>query len=249
MTKPDWYDFQEEICDYFLALGAEASTNERVQGVRTHHDIDVLIKTRFLGIDLTWVVEAKKWKSKVGKLQVLGLRQIVDDIGADKGFIICSSGFQSGAIDAAENSNVSLLTFDELKDITKGLAESEILKAYKQRIRILDARYWSHTKRIRREYNLRGELFDYPVYFSGATLIMVAEKAIKLAEEKQYPIPLDTGLIKKEGDLSADNFQQLVGWLNSNLNMMDLEIIKAESAMQKNGDFNPTLGHKMDLLK
>ncbi len=108
--------------------------------MRTCHDIDVLVKTRLLDEYITWVVEAKHWKSKVTKAQVLILRSIVDDIGADRGFIISVAGFQSGAFEAANNTNVKLKTFNELKVDTKGLIEAEILKTYHKRLSFLEDR-------------------------------------------------------------------------------------------------------------
>nr|WP_199155789.1 restriction endonuclease [Chromobacterium sp. ASV23] len=115
----DWFKFQEEICNYFTSIGAVAKTNVTIQGVRTQHDIDVLVTTKFLGEDLTWIVEAKKWKTKVNKLQVLGLRTIAEDIGADRAFIISEVGFQSGAYEATKSTNVKLKTFEELKKDTR----------------------------------------------------------------------------------------------------------------------------------
>lgn len=239
-NNKDWYKFQEEICDYFNSIGAESKTNVTIKGVRTTHDIDILVQTKFLGQDLLWVIEAKKWKYKVNKLQVLGLRTIVDDIGADRGFIISEVGFQKGAIEASNNTNIKLKTFNELKTDTKDLVESEILKSYKKRISILEARYWSHSKSIRKKYGLRGDIFD-SLKFSGQILLAIIEATILLAEKKEYPISLDTMLEIKTGELRADNFQQLCNWLNLNLNLLDEMIIKAEIEMQKNGDFHPNI--------
>jgi hypothetical protein len=39
-----------------------------------------------LDIDIVWIVECKHWKTAVSKLHVLDLREIVSDIGADRGF-------------------------------------------------------------------------------------------------------------------------------------------------------------------
>src|ERR1035441_2946379 len=153
----DWYQFQEEICNYFNSIGAVAQTNVSVQGVRTTHDIDVLVTTKFLGEGLTWIIDAKKWKKKVSKGQVLGLRTIAEDIGADRAFIISEAGFQSGAFEAAKKTNVKLKTFEELKTDTKELIESEIIKSYKRRLELLEIRYWSHSKAIRKKYGLRSE--------------------------------------------------------------------------------------------
>ena len=114
---PEWYNFQEEICDYFNSIGANAKTNQTVQGVRTKHDIDVLVKTKFLGEDVVWIIEAKDWQTNIPKEKVLALRTIVDDIGADRGFIISQKGFQSGAYEASQNTNIKLKTFQELKQM------------------------------------------------------------------------------------------------------------------------------------
>lgn len=240
-TDLNWYQFQEEICSYFNSIGAEAKTNITVQGVRTSHDIDILVKTKYLGENLLWIIEAKKWKEKVSKLHVLGLRTIVDDIGADRGFIISEAGFQSGAIEAAKNTNVKLKTFSELQHNTRELIENEIIKTYKKRIELLEIRYWSHSKRIRKEYGLRGEIWEMPPNFSGQILLLTIESALLSAQKREYPINSETLLIEKTGELIAYNFQQLTNWLNLNLNFLDEKIIKAESEMIKNNDFNPTL--------
>jgi hypothetical protein len=237
----EWYKFQEEICDYFKNLGTNAETNVTVQGVRTNHDIDVYVKTKFLGQDISWVIEAKKWKTKVNKLQVLGLRTIVDEIGADKGFIICENGFQSGAEEATTNTNIKLLTFSELKSLTKELLQTEIVSTYKDRLVILETRYWSHSKKLRQKYGLRGEMWDYPVNFSGQVLLITAHGAIESALHHEYPIDLETFSVEKKGVLKANNFQELVNWLNLNLNYLDEKILRAEIRMVQNGEFKPEL--------
>lgn len=243
----EWYQFQEDICDYFESIGATAQTNVSVQGVRTSHDVDILVTTRYLGEDLVWVVEAKKWQKRVNKLQVLALRTIIDDIGADRGFIVSEAGFQSGAYEAAENSNVKLKTFDQLKTNTKDLVEAEILKVYKKRIELLEARYYSHDKETRREYGLKCDLIPvFPIYFSTGFLISTAKSAVIAAERRKYPIDLDTDLVEKRGDLKATNFQQLVNWLNLNLNHLDEKILMAEARMLDNGDFSPKIRFKSE---
>lgn len=46
-----WEDYQEEAASFFRSLGLEATTNVRVNGIRTHHDIDVLVKSHHAGFD------------------------------------------------------------------------------------------------------------------------------------------------------------------------------------------------------
>jgi len=237
----DWYQFQEEICSYFQSLGVDAFTNVTIKGIRTNHDIDILVKSKFLGQDIVWIIEAKKWKNKINKLQVLGLRSIVDDVGADKGFIISEKGFQSGAMESAQKTNVQLITYSELKTLTKELIQSEIIEMYRDRLAILEQRYWSHSKKIRQKYGLRGEIWDYPINFSGHSLLLIAHLAINSALKNDYPISLETLSIEKKGLPVANNFQELTNWLNLNLNFLDLKILKAEIHMIKKNDFHPNL--------
>ena len=237
----DWYQFQEEICEHFLSLGAEAETNVEVKGVRTNHDVDVLVKTKFLGEDITWIIEAKCWKSRVSKNHVLALRTIVDDIGADRGFIVSKAGFQSGAVEAAENTNVKLKTFDALKSETKDMVEAEILKMYSKRLHLIEDRYWSHSKKIRIKYGLRHDLFDFSMKFTGQLLLSAARKAVMAAEEMRYPIDLETHLKEQQGNPVAHNFQQLQNWLNLNLNYFEEKLIDAEWEMYRNDDYSPDL--------
>ena len=239
----DWYNFQEEICKHFISIGAEAKTNQTIKGARTEHDIDILVKTKFLGEDLTWIVEAKYWKSNVPKEKVLALRTIVDDIGVDRGFIISQNGFQSGAYEAAKNTNIKLKTFDELKQTTNELIQEVILETYKKRTILLQKKYWSHSKDTRKLYCLRGDPFggNFSLIFSGTILLNTIYTAIAHGEENQYPIYVDTHHEKKAGNDIIDSFQQLRNWLDLNLNLLDSEIMTAEYQMMKNGDFKPDI--------
>lgn len=239
--KPEWYQFQEEICTHFNSIGTRAETNVIVQGVRTTHNIDILVKIKFLGQDLLWIVEAKRWNKKINKLQILGLRTIVNDIGADKGFIISEKGFQSGAIEAAKNSNIKLTSLKELILETKELIQSEIIKSYTKRLVLIEHRYWAHDKKTRIKYGLRGETWEYPINFSGHNLLLTAHWAIKAAENNEYPIDLETYMTEKTGELIANNFHELTNWLNLNLNFIDERILNAEIEMIKNADFYPDL--------
>ncbi len=241
INSSSWYNFQEEISDYFNSIGADAKTNQTIQGVRTKHDIDVLVKTKFLGEDVVWIIEAKDWQTNIPKEKVLALRTIVDDIGADRGFIISQKGFQKGAYEASENSNVKLKTFDELKKTSSDFIQDEILKSYKKRVNLLTKKYWSHSKQTRKDYNLREELCDMTFYFSGAAILRTVEGAISLAKKNEYPIDVDTHYEKRAGNDIVENFQQLRNWLDLNLNLLDYEILRAEYEMLKNGDFKPDI--------
>lgn len=236
-----WYQYQEEIKDYFQSLGLNAKTNVPIQGIRTTHNIDVCIDFSFIGFDITWLVEAKYWNSKVNKNVVLAFRQILDDIGADKGIIISNIGFQKGAIDTSKNTNVILRTFEQIKKETGDYTKSIIINCYKERFSILEARYYAHSKRIREKYGLKAYLEDLYPNFSGYHMLAKIDKVLNEISLNKYPIDLVVQQRSRIGNDVATNFQQAINWLNLNFNLLDKNILLAEINMQKNGDFLPML--------
>ena len=73
-------------------------------------------------------------------------------------------------------------------------------------------------------------------------MLMVARGAILAAKSRDYPICLETHLTEQKGENKASNFQQLINWLNLNLNYFDYKLLTAEWEMFKNGDYSPTTG-------
>jgi restriction system protein len=93
---PDWREYQSAIAAFFQDPGFSANENERVSGVRAGHDIDVLVLSRQFGVVTRWIVEAKHWQTRVTKEKVEALLSIVQDVGADRGFLVAEKGFQPG---------------------------------------------------------------------------------------------------------------------------------------------------------
>ncbi len=48
----DWKGYQEETAEFFRSLGLSASTNVTLQGVRTSHDVDVLVTIDVAGFSV-----------------------------------------------------------------------------------------------------------------------------------------------------------------------------------------------------
>jgi hypothetical protein len=115
---PDWRDYQEEVARHFRSLGVTAEIDQSMRGVRTTHNVDVVVKGAFLGIELTWIIECKQWNRPVDKSEVIKLHAIVGAVGADRGILLCESGFQSGAVEATNLANVTVTSLAELKATT-----------------------------------------------------------------------------------------------------------------------------------
>jgi hypothetical protein len=145
-SSTQWSEFQEIVASLFRELGFEAQTDTRLVGARTDHDVDVVAHREIAGLKLLWIVECKLWKRRVSKLQVLGLRTIVEDTGASLGIVISDAGFQSGARQAAANTSVRLVTYDEFLDLAEYEIEQMALLQMPSRIAVAWSRYWAISK-------------------------------------------------------------------------------------------------------
>lgn len=91
-----------------------------VQNINVQHDITLPGKTTFHQIDVYWefevgglqyqtVIQAKDWKNKVKKEQMLAFKAILDDFpSGTKGVFVSKSGFQSGAIEVAQAHGIKI---------------------------------------------------------------------------------------------------------------------------------------------
>lgn len=56
--------------------------------------------------------ECKHWRSRVPQSVVHSVRAVIADAGIDVGYLIASSGFQGGSFEAAEFSNLRLVSWE-----------------------------------------------------------------------------------------------------------------------------------------
>ena len=115
-----WREHQAEVAEFFRSLGLEVRTDERLKGLQSIHDIDVVVRGQHVGLHQLWLVECKHWSLPVGKVNVAALAAIVRDVGADRGLLLSDTGFQAGAIQLAERSQVTLTSLEELHEQSTG---------------------------------------------------------------------------------------------------------------------------------
>jgi hypothetical protein len=185
---PNWKDYQEEAAEFFRSLGLDANTDVTIRGVRTKHDVDVLVKSHNYGFDVTWIVECKHWKERVSKLHVLALREIVTDVGADRGILLSETGFQSGAVEAANLTNVQVTSLADLNVTAREQITAVRLRELSERVEQCNLRYWEIPKRTRIEDGLRpeaglGRLGSY----SGTNVIDVCKDLLSRASIGRCP--------------------------------------------------------------
>lgn len=217
----EWDEYQAETAEFFRSIGFEANTNETLQGVRTPHDVDVVVRSDFLGFDLLWVIECKHWKDRVTKLHVLALREIVTDLGADRGILIAEKGFQSGAIEAANFTNVQLSSLAELRLSTSNALGMARLQAIRERVLESRERYWNLDKSVRIHYGLRSDVLEYG--YSAEVVLNAIEGALASAFARRFPVECPSS----------------VNWLA--IQIVDDEIFAAKNALELSERLEPLI--------
>jgi hypothetical protein len=113
----DWCDLQALVGQLFRELGCEVEIEKQVQLVRGNKEIDVWVSDQHTVPNSEYLCECKFWSRAVPQEVVHAFRTVVSDYGAHRGFIISKAGFQAGAVEAAQNTNIQLVTFGELQAI------------------------------------------------------------------------------------------------------------------------------------
>lgn len=180
-----WKDYQEEAAAFFRSLGLEAETNATVKGVRTSHEVDVLVSAQYVGFEVTWIVECKHWRSRVSKLHVLALREIVSDVGADRGILLSESGFQSGALEAANLTNVQVTSLASLSVSSENDVFIMRLRDLFSRIEECSDRYWGIAKDERIKHGLRPDVGGFG--YSGTRRIDLVRDLLSRAFRGSFP--------------------------------------------------------------
>lgn len=111
-----WQDLQTSTAQILNECGIQAQTEVTLETVRGQVEIDVLATENVQGREHKVLVECKNWKAKVPQNVVHGFRTVVTDIGANVGYIVSKAGFQSGAYEAAANTNIKLMTWWEFQE-------------------------------------------------------------------------------------------------------------------------------------
>jgi hypothetical protein len=125
----------------------------------------------------------------VSKLHVLALRGIVTDLGADKGVLLSEAGFQSGAQEAANLTNVELTSIRDLRENASGNVYAMRLRDLFDRVGVCKDRYWGISKDDRIKFGLRADVNEHP--YSGARVADMCLDLLTRAFRGTYPFKSD----------------------------------------------------------
>jgi hypothetical protein len=114
-VKP-WEHYQYRTAELLGQLGFTTKVNDPLRAPNgVVHRVDVSARMVVAGVPMLWVTECKLWNRAVTKEKVSALKDIVNDLGADRGLLVSEKGFQSGAVRLAAAKNITLSSLDELR--------------------------------------------------------------------------------------------------------------------------------------
>jgi Restriction endonuclease len=145
-----WERYQHQTADLLREIGFAAEVNDPLQAPNdVVHRVDVSARIALAGVSVLWIVECKLWNRAVPKEKVSALKDIVNDLGADRGLLMSEKGFQSGAVNLAAAKNVTLSSLDELRTSTA----EQLIAA---RVTAADLRLLSLIRRITKDLRTFG---------------------------------------------------------------------------------------------
>jgi len=148
----DWRDLQEKTRRLFSEMGYEATVSKKVKlAGRGKKEIDVFVTDPNASYNKIYLIECKFWKSRVPQEVVHAFKTIMEEAGANTGFIISKAGFQSGAREAAKYTNIKLLTFNELQHMYGNewfRKQREQLEIQVQRLRFISSLHFDQWSMV-----------------------------------------------------------------------------------------------------
>ena len=127
-SKP-WQVYEDTAYDLFRSTGYPCRRNIVMQGSRGTHQIDIVVDLTVLVGNHKWIIECKNWSRPVGKRELMAFKTVIDDLGADHGYLLSESGFQKGAREMAHTFNISLCSLSELQ---KHFVKEQLLPQHQQ---------------------------------------------------------------------------------------------------------------------
>ena len=110
--KPKWKKFEEAVASIQknYAPGARITHDEKIKGKsEIDRQIDITIRYKIGQFEILVVVDCKDWKNPADIGEVGQFIDMVEDVSANKGALICNAGFTKGAKKRAKEKGIDLL--------------------------------------------------------------------------------------------------------------------------------------------
>jgi len=114
-TPEDWQALQTEVGRILSECGFTVEIEKKIDSPRGAVELDVYAEETIRGRRYAIACECKHWKNRIPQTVIHSFRTVVQEIGANIGYIVSLEGFQSGALAASELTNLQLVTWQEFQ--------------------------------------------------------------------------------------------------------------------------------------
>lgn len=111
----DWKRLQHSVCRLLNEVGLSAEEEVVLKTPRGTVEVDVLAIDESSVDKIRYVVECKNWATTIPQHVVHSFTTVMQETGANIGFIVSSAGLQAGAERYTQNTNIIGLTFEKLQ--------------------------------------------------------------------------------------------------------------------------------------
>ena len=191
------------------------------------------------GVKQHWIVECKYWSRPVPKKEVLALRKIVEELGADRGILIAERGHQSGAHEAATLANITLTTLAKLREAARGELLALAFPAVKRRAVVIqheaDSLY-DGVDLVKRTAKPGADSGTLATIWGNA---YVVEQGARDADLGSFPITLYTSDVDENGNLldggrvDCNNLEEFVLSASDILDTLERALLKQKVHVAK----------------
>lgn len=189
----DWTDLQDKVAYILKSCGYFVESPKKIQSVRGNVEIDVYANNS----DIMIACECKYWESNVPQNVIFAFRTVVEDIGANKGIIIAKKGFQRGAYNSIQNTNIELKSWEEfLKQYRDKYLKSNIRKILKIKSKLFRVarnkfEYWEYYDALNdsdrsKIDTLRDELLRIVLQFTPMCVMIQNEEDEEIGWDIEY---------------------------------------------------------------
>ena len=113
----DWRDLQKRVAAILEESGFVVEVARPLKTARGNVEIDVHAIDPNTTPPAIYLCECKRWTSNVPKAEVQTFRTIMADSGAHFGLFISACGFQKGAYNVVQHTNIQLLTWAQFQEL------------------------------------------------------------------------------------------------------------------------------------
>jgi hypothetical protein len=113
-------DYERFVYNKFQRLfpDAEVTLNDKIPGRQSglQREIDISIRMNVGDAEILYIIQCKDRGKRPADIQVLGeFSSVIKDVGAAKGFLICTSGFAKTNYQYARTLGIELLTVEDIE--------------------------------------------------------------------------------------------------------------------------------------